>query len=399
MMRSVPTIVGTRKTVVLFFGATLLTISAAVIISRFVLNRVSRLEAEPAVRWQEHRLTEMIQAIPKIAASEVPVMICLGASITEFAFEPRRFDDAEAGWGIHIRSYNLGLRNLHHQLPFIVGRIQAEFAARNARPRLILLTLTPEILTDKANKSPKFRRLDREMNAQLYDPRGPNLDLLRSDPSEFLSVLATRYLLQGFSSENTFWELKYAFLRKMHYDKYDSENAAAEVALLAKFWEDPRLFEEPAWDLSTRGFTAKGYAGHDDWWFRDTTAADRRAFMQISVRYHNLVGDLAGMHLYPTAVEEFVSLTEMAQRTADHVAILYLPEHDALHRNREARARLDGLIRYLKSRTSAEFLDYSKGHLFSDDDYFDVVHLNRSGRKKLTRLLVRDLTPILADRK
>lgn len=387
-----PTLEKNNRPAFLFLGTTLLMLVFAVVLARFALEEINRIGGDPRIQWRKDRFDEMLQAIPLIASSREPAVLAIGGSEIEFGFEPVRFDQAAAHLGVRIQSYNLGIRDLQHQFPFIVGKIKTEFEKKNRKPRLILILLAPALLTYRAEQSSKFQYNGREFEALLLDQQAPNLDLARIDPNAYLNALATYFFFHGRSSNNTFHNLQYYLLHDYFQYHDDSDSTRGVVS---KFFNDPRFFVKPTWNLSTGGFPDQGYLKDEARWRNDFSPEERIALVWDSLKHQDRTVDLSGLHIDPKAVDEFVSLVELSEHTADHVALLRLPEHEALHRNPAAHSRLDQLMEALRLRTSAVVLDYSKRRLLNDDDYFDVLHVNRSGRRKLMEALASDLAPLL----
>lgn len=385
-----------RKPALLFLAASFLTVMLAVLITRFALRQLYQIEGDPALRWQRNRLAELLEAIPRIAESSEPPMIAIGTSSIELGFEPDRFDEASARLGVRIHSYNLGIRNLKRQLPFILERVKSEFTTKKRRLRLLLISVSPELLTYKTTSNPKFLLIGRDAEALLLDPRSLDLDLARVDPETLANAWVTRTLFQGRSSDTTLYNLRSYLFRRYapQDDRRDFSGERAGNAYL-RFWADPLFYVEPAWDPATRGFPNQGYIKDEKRWLRDTSAIERKELISESKRFQNISSDLTELHIDPMAIDDYVAFIHLAQQTADHAVLVYLPEHPSLHRDNEALERLNRLLDILRTRTSVTVLDYSQSPLFRKRDYFDVLHLNLSGRIKLADALAVDLAPIL----
>lgn len=281
---------------------------------------------------------------------------------------------------------NLGLFDLNPETTKnLLRRISSMAVGQNKNIQLALLDFQPDRLTERFTMQ-KSQSVTDASNSQIYSMAMLTQDFF-SRPSQTINYFFVRFVLGGISPSL----VRYACARairqwvdRLTFREYDIRGYRN---LSNQFWrfDGPKVI---GWDKNTNGHF------YFDFPYIDPLIFSRIGEFKIPLVRNHLRGilnsswDTENMKFDPEAIDQFNKNIKYLRRIATHVIVYYLPQAPDLLISDQARENITQTLENMRTSTGIEILDLSQKSLFTEEDYFDLTHLNRLGQAKLTHFFL-----------
>jgi hypothetical protein len=370
-----------------------------VLIGALVLARVVLLLPEALGRrtttWDEQRISEMAEYLPKLPETAGPVVLFLGFSSVEGAIHPRTLDPGLRSAKGPVTSFNLAVRNVYNLIPVLIDRLVDDYTAAGRRVSVALVKITPGRMTVRAEQDSQPTEIQDATVGPLYSLR-MYLNLVRQSPERAVQAFINVKVF-GARSPLEVTGLVYRELTRRFDATIRDDREPARVQLRAdRNWYSRRFQPTPAWSSKTRGGLRILIPANDSGVDGSRSTLHDPASAAEFLAYHNDCCDFTELHFSENKTRELVLAVQKLTAVADKVFLLYFPDDPPEPRSTEANARLTELLRSLQAQSGAEVLDYTATGGFETSDFYDHIHLNQRGSERLERLLTETLNRYFA---
>ncbi len=319
-------------------------------------------------------------------------ILFLGASDIQAAINPDEIDLSLQTAGYLTTTYNLGVGNFDGQLLYLLARRLREIAASNGKPfDSIVVKFTPLRATTKylAMVEDHYYRHFEDIESIIYTNKMLAEDFVQK-PEETSEIWYVKNIL-GESSPIS----NVTYLNEIIWYNIPLINPTHPFykirTLLSKNWGLGELNTLPAWNVKKRGYHYFGFPNNKGKIEEIFEKYKDPILAKELLKFHSRTGDIYGLNFSSTALNSYIDAIKELQKITPRVLLLYFPESDEIPRSPEAAGRLAAALNHIKKETGVKFLDLTINNTLKPDDYFDYLHVNLSGQKKLSQRLATEL--------
>ncbi len=350
--------------------------------------------------WVSQRLNEALAYIDDLPEIKEPLLLFLGASDVEVGVDPTEIEALFKERGRPVFAFNLGVRNLDPKLlNLLAKRISRTLQRQRRRADVVVIKFAPLLATRQYASQVRgfrfFKHLEYYM-AAIYDFAMMREDY-RQASEAITAIFFTRYFFGGVSPLSVAAYLWSHIRTRIDIKVAARENDGFESAnqLNNSTWANPLFHTEPAWNKETHGSFFFNYPSSSGELDKVLARYQNATLFHWIVERFNYRSGAQDLEIDGGLLSEFIQAIHTLKQIANHVVIIYHPELVGVERKQSAQDHLDQALDQIASLGEVTVLNYEKSHIFSEEDFFDHIHLGLKGRSKLAHLLVEDLDSLV----